>query len=60
MLAIQMLECIEFIHSRDIIHRDIKPANFLIGRDKENQHRVYLIDFGLSLYYLNENKNHIE
>lgn len=47
MLAIQMLESIEFIHSKGILHRDIKPANFLMGRD-ENAYRLYLLDFGLS------------
>ena len=31
MLADQMVQRIEYIHSRLYLHRDIKPDNFLIG-----------------------------
>lgn len=47
MLADQMLQRIEFVHSRHFLHRDIKPDNFLIGIGKK-QHYVYIIDFGLA------------
>ena len=49
MIAIQGLERLEFIHSKNIIHRDIKPHNFMCG--KNNRDIIYLIDFGLAHKY---------
>ena len=46
MLALQIIDRLEYIHSRNIIHRDIKPNNFLIGR--KDPKIIYLIDFGFA------------
>lgn len=60
MLGIQMIEILEFIHSQNILHRDLKPANFVMGRTKETEQNVYILDFGLSCQYKNEQNEHIE
>jgi len=49
MIALQGLDRLEYIHSKNIIHRDIKPHNFLIGR--KNEKIIYLIDFGFARKY---------
>ena len=52
MIADQMLERVELMHSRHLIHRDIKPANFVTDvTGAASKNTVYCIDFGLSKRY---------
>ena len=43
----QIINCLEYIHSKKIAHRDLKPENLLL--DENNI--IKIIDFGLSNYY---------
>ena len=58
MLAEQMIDRIQFVHKNKILHKDIKPSNFLIGLG-EKKHRIFLIDYGISDFYILPNGKHI-
>jgi serine/threonine protein kinase len=47
----QILNRVEFLHSKKLIHRDIKPENFLFGNER-NKDMLYMIDFGFCKKYI--------
>ena len=49
LIALQILDRLEYIHSKNVIHKDIKPFNFIFG--KKDPNILYIIDFGLSKKY---------
>lgn len=53
-IALKVLSIIEHIHSVFVLHRDIKPQHFMLRNND-----IYLVDFGLSVFYVDENKRHI-
>lgn len=44
----QIVDGIEYLHSKGIAHRDLKPENLLLTEDKKT---IKIIDFGLSNTY---------
>ena len=49
LIGVQMLERLEWIHSKNILYRDVKPENCLIGL--KNPNLIYIVDFGLCKRY---------
>lgn len=47
MLGDQIINRLEYLHSKNIVHRDIKPDNFVMGTGRKSS-IVHLIDFGLA------------
>lgn len=43
-LFLQVLQAVQYAHSRLVVHRDLKPSNILVGSDG----RVRLLDFGIA------------
>ena len=55
----QVLQAINYCHSKDIAHRDLKPENFLY-ESKEEDSDIKVIDFGLSKICHSKNTGKIE
>jgi len=46
------------MHHVGYIHNDLKLDNIIVGH--KDPHQIYLIDFGLSCKYLNEDGSHVK
>ena len=55
-VAEQLIDRIEYFHSKNYIHRDIKPENFMIS-SKGRKDIVYIIDYGLSKRFIDPATN---
>jgi hypothetical protein len=54
-IGMNMVEIIQYIHSKGIVHRDIKPDNFMFKNNGSgyNHNQLILIDFGFAVKYNN-------
>eukprot|EP00931_Biecheleriopsis_adriatica_P097082 TRINITY_DN7083_c2_g1_i1.p1 TRINITY_DN7083_c2_g1~~TRINITY_DN7083_c2_g1_i1.p1 ORF type:complete len:402 (+),score=100.42 TRINITY_DN7083_c2_g1_i1:47-1252(+) len=59
LLAPQIIDRLEYVHSCGLLYRDIKPHNFLMGLG-EKANRVYIVDFGLAKKYIDKKGEHIK
>ncbi|KAJ1558725.1 Aspartokinase [Nowakowskiella sp. JEL0078] len=58
----EMVRRLQFVHSKGIVFRDVKPDQFCVGKAGENvssNPTVYLIDFGLAEFYVDDSGKHI-
>ncbi|CAA91303.1 Protein kinase domain-containing protein [Caenorhabditis elegans] len=53
-IGIQIIEALSLLHSKGWLHRDLKPTNCCLGLD-EKRKTVYLVDFGMSRKFRNDN-----
>ena len=53
---IEAVKVLETIHTLGVLHRDIKPDNLMINERKQ----FYVIDFGLSKWFLDSSGNHMK
>ena len=63
-IAIELIKRLEALHKNGIVHRDIKPSNIVYGNftthEVDEKDSLYLVDYGLSQKYLDDNKNHYQ
>ena len=50
------ISILEDVHKKFVLHRDIKPDNFMVNSNSSN---IYLIDFGLSTFYIDDKRQHV-
>ena len=55
-LSLQCVNILERIHEKGVVHRDIKPENIMLGNGDKNN-LVYIVDFGISKFFLKKNKH---
>ena len=58
MLAEQMIETIEFIHSKNYVHYDLNPCNIMMGIGND-RNKLFIGDYGISKKITDKNGKHI-
>ncbi|XP_055330960.1 casein kinase I-like [Paramacrobiotus metropolitanus] len=53
LIGLQLMDRLEFLHSRNILYRDVKGENLLIGL-YDHHNRIHIVDFGLCRHAFKE------
>src|SRR5690349_10141973 len=56
-IADQLLERLEWIHSKNLVYNDIDPENFLVGLLKKAD-KIFVVDYGNCRKFVDEEENH--
>lgn len=59
LIADQLLDRIEWVHSKKLTYNDMCPENFLVGL-KEKADKIFIVDFGNCKKYIDDKSKHIE
>ncbi|DBA04371.1 TPA: hypothetical protein N0F65_002133 [Lagenidium giganteum] len=57
-LGIDLLDTLQYIHSKNVVYADVKPENFML--DAHDESKVYCVDFGISDRYIAATGKHKE
>lgn len=55
----QILRGLAYAHDRGLIHRDLKPPNIMIRALPDGAEHVYVLDFGLAKFLVEEANDHL-
>lgn len=59
LIAEQVLERVEWVHSKGLVYNDIDPENFLVGLGAQ-QDKIFMVDFGSCQRYLDAENQHLK
>jgi hypothetical protein len=57
-LFIEILECVQFLHTQNIIHRDLNPNNIMLKREVNNRRFIKIADFGIIAIHKYPDRSH--
>ncbi len=59
LIADQILDRIEWIHSKGLVYNNVEPDNFVVGLG-EKQDKIFVVDYRNCQKYLGEEGHHID
>ena len=59
LVADQIFDRIEWVHSKNLTYNDICPENFLVGL-REKADKIFMVDFGNCRKFVDQSDTHLE